>query len=247
MKKNQFDLNIQCDTCSISTAWMTSQPTLEATEIINTLVKKISILDIGEHIYHQNENMKNIFVLNSGCCKEYALDEDGNEKINHFYLPGDILALESMASKKYIFSVMALQQSQIYIIPCETLFHSMQKSPILLRQFSYMISHRIQHYSDIPMTTNAKQRIAAFLIMIFDKLQVYPLDKEQDYFSLPMSQFDIANFLGLAHETVSRVFHLFQKNLLLKITNKKIYITDIQLLKSIAHNRESLHKTKMTL
>ncbi len=250
MIKNRLDLNIHCGSCPVSTSCIASHITSEETEKINALVKKMAIIDTAEHIYHQNENRKNIFALYSGCCKEYSLDKEGNEKINTFYFPGDILALESISTKKYMFSTLALQKSQLCVIPCEELFFYMQKSPMLLRRFTYIISQKIQHNSNIPVTTNAKQRIAAFLINMFNRLNISKSNKEQNYkeqncLSLPMSQFDIANFLGLAHETISRVFHLFQKKDLIKILNKKIHITNIHLLRSVALNSEAFNENKI--
>ncbi len=242
MVKSRLDLNIHCNRCSVSQSCVVSQLSHEETEKMNALIKKMAIIDTGEHLYHQNDDMKNIFALFSGCCKEYSLDKEGNEKINNFYFPGDILALESISTKKHIFSTLALQKSQLCLIPCETLFLTMQESPMFLRQFTYMISQKIRHNNDIPITTNAKQRIAAFLINIFERLQVNEIPQEQICLSLPMSQFDIANYLGLAHETISRIFHLFQKNDLIKITHKKIDIINIHFLKSVAQNSEPFAK-----
>lgn len=87
----------------------------------------------------------------------------------------------------------------------------------------------MQNDQHIGMKTNAKQRIADFLLNI-----IYRITERKNfsgYIQLPMTQFDISNFIGITHETVSRILHDFQHRKIIQIQNKVIYITDIDQLK----------------
>ncbi len=176
--------------------------------------------------------MEYVFALYSGSCKEYIVGEDGDEKINSFYFPGDLLALESLTLQKHEFSLMALEKSEFCAIPVKLLFPLMEQFPALLHRFISLLSGKLQKKSNIPLTTKASRRLAAFLIELFYRNQRQVSLGEEIY--LPMTQFDIGNRLGVAHETISRTFRLLQDENIIKLENKKFSITDITSLKKMA-------------
>lgn len=231
MVKNRTNINIHCGHCPVSSVCIAHNLNADETEKINTIISRLHLMQTGEHLYFQNQSMQHIFAVYSGCCKEYIVDENGNEKINGFYYPGDLLALESLSSKKYNFSALALETSQFCAIPIDLFFNLMNESPALMHRFIYLISNKLQ--KNIPLATNAKRRIAAFLLDIF--YRSHEEKAENDFIHLSMSQSDISNLLGLAHETVSRTLHMFQYEQIIKIMKKDIYITDIPSLRAIAH------------
>jgi CRP/FNR family transcriptional regulator len=237
MVKNRNHLNINCNTCPVANLCISHTLNPEEKEKINSLINNLFTVDLGEHLYYQNQKMQYMFVLYSGFCKEYTVDTEGNEKINNFYFPGDMLGLESLSEKKYPFSTRALESSQFCAIPCEEILSLMHKSPRIFEQFIYIVSQKLKNNRQIPHTTNAKHRIAAFLLDIFYRLQ--EREKTKTHIDLAISQFDIGNFVGLAHETVNRTLHTFQAKKIIKIQNKKIYITNMQTLKTIAHWSEN--------
>lgn len=232
MVKNRMSTHIHCSHCPVSSLCIAHHLNSDETEKINAIITRLYILHPGEHLYFQHQKVQHIFAVYSGCCKEYVVDEDGNEKINGFYYPGDLLALESLSSANYSFSAIALETSQFCAIPVDLFFNLMNESPALLHRFIYLVSHKLQKNRNIPLATNAKRRIAAFLLDIFYR----PREEkaENDHIHLSMSQFDISNLLGLAHETVSRTLHTFQYEQIIKIIKKDIYITDINSLRAIA-------------
>lgn len=228
-----MNLNIHCNDCPVSALCIAHNLSTEEKEKLNAIMTRVHFMRSGEHLYLQDQKMQHIYAVYSGCCKEYIVDEDGNEKITGFYYPGDLLALESLSSEKYHFSVVALEASQFCAIPVDALFKLMGESPTLLREFIYQMSNKLQKARNITVATDAKRRIAAFLLDIF-----YRSHEEKagsDFVHLSMSQYDISNLLGLAHETVSRTLHTFQYEHIIKIMKKDIYITDIDSLRTIAH------------
>jgi CRP/FNR family transcriptional regulator len=233
MLKNRHHLNVHCKTCSVAHLCIVRGSNNEEIEKVNNIINKLFILAPGEHLYYQNQKTHYIFALYSGFCKEYSVDEEGSEIVSGFYFPGDILGLESFQEKKYLFSAIALKPCQFCAIPCQELFQLMREYPHIFERFIHIMSHKTHNNYQSHFTTNAKHRIAVFLLDIFYRIQ--ERKKSEGYIDLPMSQFDIGNLLGLAHETVSRILHLFQQSHIIKIQNRSIYITDIAALKTLAH------------
>jgi CRP/FNR family transcriptional regulator len=241
MVKKRRGLNIHCKHCPVGSLCIANSLSPLEVQKVNEIITHIHFINPGEHLYFQNQKVQYLFAVYSGCCKEYAVDKEGIEKINNFYFPGEILGLESLSSGKYFFSALALETSRLCAIPVDLFFEQMTQSPALMNRFVHLISEKLNR--QIPVTTNAKRRIASFLLDILYRLNAKETKEEDEHIHLPMSQSDIGNLLGLAHETVSRTFHGFQNKHIIKMLNKKIYITDMTSLKSIA-NYSELPETK---
>lgn len=237
MIKNRKSSHIHCNHCPISSLCIANGLNSEEKEKINAIITQLHLIQSDEHLYFQNQKMQYIFALYSGRCKEYIVDEEGNEKIKGFFYSGDLLGLESLHSREYTSSVIALKTSQFCALPLDLFFQKLQESAALFHRFIYLLSHKLHRDKNIPRATNAKRRIAAFLLDMFYRPQTSKSEKHPIHLS--MSQFDLANLLGLAHETVSRTLHTFQDEEIIKISKKDIYITNINSLKEIAHMGES--------
>lgn len=232
MIKDRKSTGIHCSRCMYSNLCIANNLPEGELFKLNQIMSKMYIFDSGQHIYHQKQNAKYIYALYSGCCKEYYIDHEGDEVVKNFYFPGDLLAIESFTEQEYHFSALAIKPTQLCAIPKEEFLKLMNENESILKRYIHIINKKLNNDNSIPVTTNARRRTAAFLLNIFTRIQ--QRKREQNYIRLPMSQFEISNFLGLAHETVSRILHSFQKNKIIKILNKNIYIDDIDLLKSIA-------------
>ena len=112
----------------------------------------------------------------------------------------------------------------------------MAAMPNLLKRFINIASYKMQNDKHIRISTNAKQRVADFLLTTLYRFEERKLTEKQIH--LVMSQFDIGNFLGMAYETVSRILHEFQAHNIIRMDNKEIYITNLSQLQSIGNSME---------
>jgi len=231
MFKNRIGMNINCVTCPVSTLCLSSDISENERTKLNSMISRTVVLKKGEHLYFESEPMQNMFALYSGYCKEYSVDRDGNEKVFGFCYPGDLVAVESIHNKKYNYSCSAIKDSILCVIPCDEFFNLINTSPQLLKRFVLLLSQRTSHSRNLTTSTNAKRRIASFLMGLTTNTNQTDRD-EQIY--LPMSQIDIGNLLGMTHETVSRIFKGFQRKNIIKIKQKNVYINNKCLLESLA-------------
>lgn len=232
MFKNRNSQNIHCNQCAVKNLCVAKNLSEIETDDINTQITKIKVADKGNHIFHVEDPQHYLYAVYSGSCKDYCLDEDGSERINNFYLPGDMIGMESIPNQKHLYSLVALENTELCVIPINALFDLMHTHSNILKRVMNIAAYKMQNDQDIRLTTNVSQRIADFILNTYRRLQERP--NNQDFISLPMSQLEISNYLGMAHETVNRVLRKFHQEKIITIKVKRIYITDIDRLKELA-------------
>ncbi|MDR3478448.1 MAG: helix-turn-helix domain-containing protein [Gammaproteobacteria bacterium] len=231
MFKNRNSQNIHCNHCAVKTLCVARDLNPIETDDINNQITKIKVADKGNHIFHAKDLQQNLYAVHTGSCKDYWLDEDGSERINNFYLPGDIIGLESIPNDKHLYSLIALENTELCVIPITALFDLMHQHSNILKRVMNIAGYKMQNDQSIRITTNVNQRIADFILNTYYRLQ--ERSNSKDFISLPMSQLEISNYLGMAHETVNRVLRKFHKEKIITIKVKRIYITDIDRLKEL--------------
>jgi CRP/FNR family transcriptional regulator len=170
-----------------------------------------------------------------------AISEDGEKQVTGFYLPGEVVALDSVSTNHYSCSAEALERSSLCEIPLNRLEELAARIPSLQQHFFQLMSHEIQSGQQMSMLLSrrtAEERLASFLLSLstrFNRRRLSPT-----HFRLPMARNDIANYLGLAVETVSRVLTRFQKQELVLFHGRNCTLVDIDGLKNIVHHYNSL-------
>jgi CRP/FNR family transcriptional regulator len=233
MLKERESLKITCQTCYHKNLCLPRKLPEEEVQDLNKFITKIHILEKGEHIYRQEEKAVALYAINTGVCKEYWIDEEGNEHVSNFYFPGDILAFEAMPTQKHIASACAMTNAKVCVIPVDSLRQKMATSPALLKRVMDIMAYKMRNDRQVYFVSNSKKRVASFLLNILYRLE--ERNFTPNHILLPMSQLDIGNLLGMAFETVNRILHEFQTKQIISISNKEVIITQRQKLEEIAN------------
>ena len=183
----------------------------------------------NESLYTECDTFKCVYAVSSGAMKTFHIDLNGQEHVRNFYLPGEIIGLEGIQPGYYPYSATAIQDSVVCEIPFEELLTFIAEEPALQREFISTLGQRINQGNYLN-TTTAEQRVAAFIIDLITRLNCNNTQLEVE---LPMSRSDIGSYLGLAHETVSRIFTRFQKANYIAVKSKMISILNIEQLRQI--------------
>lgn len=186
-------------------------------------------------LYEQGSEFKSIFAVRSGAIKTYRVTASGEEHVLGFYLPGEIVGIDGLSSHRYASYAVALDTSAICEIPFEKLESLSLKLPSLQRYFFQMMSREItddQKLLSVVGKNTADQRVASLLLSISARHRRRQLSPEE--FVLPMSRQDIANFLGLTIETVSRVLRRLKDNQIVSVEGKAVVIMDYDALQEMA-------------
>lgn len=218
--------NISCNHCPSRHLCLPSH--LMDEDGINTLdkvIQKIMIVPKKSHLYHSFDLTNNIYAVYKGSCKEYWIDGNGNECVTNFYFPGDLVGLESVSDSKHVLSVIALENSELCIIPIDDLYQLMQKKEAILKRFINITGYKMRNDRSVKMGVTAEERICDFLLNITYRMLERKISIEN--IPLMMSQLDISNYLGISHETVSRIFRNLQTQKIISIHRKKMHVINI--------------------
>jgi len=149
-------------------------------------------------IYGENEPAEYLYKVISGSVRTYKVLSDGRRQIGAFYLPGDIFGLEM--GDDHTFSAEAIVDSNISIIKRSTVVALAQRDNDIARQLWTLTGEELRRVQDhiLLLIKTAQERVASFLLEMAARMSC---DKA---FELPMSRQDIADYLGLTIETVSR-------------------------------------------
>ena len=220
---------LSCYSCDIKGDCLAEQLTIVQDHSYQ-LMKNRRVVLRGEHIFRAGDDAEAIYVISSGSVKSYIIMEDGEEQVLNFILAGDVFGLDGMGADNYISSTVALETTTICKIP---LLNLIDRG--LGRVFFNLFSDYLIHDHNLILMLARKDadgRMASFLVNL--SRHFAKLGHTSDMFELTMTRQDIANYLGLAIETVSRTLRRFQDSGMLEVSRRKIQIYDFDCLLSVA-------------
>lgn len=238
LKSRQLQ-NINCFDCTSRHLCITGT-LIDKSEIdqVNNVIQNTISLKKQEHLCHAHTPMKNLYAVYSGSCKEYWIDENGNECLTNFYFPGDLVGLESIPDRTHQLSVSALENTELCIIPLDDLYTVMQAHGDVLKRFITLTGFKMRNDRSTKMGITANERVSDFLLNITSRM--LERNQTEKNISLPMSQLDISNFLGITHETVNRIFKNLKTQKIIKINNKVMTVLDLEELERLGRLDYSL-------
>jgi len=149
-------------------------------------------------IYGENEPAEYLYKVISGTVRTYKVLNDGRRQIGAFYLPGDMFGLE--IGDVHTFSAEAIVDTKVLVIKRSSVISLAARDTNIARELWTMTAGELQRVQDhiMLLIKTAQERVAGFL------LEMAGRSPKGDEISLPMSRQDIADYLGLTIETVSR-------------------------------------------
>ena len=237
-------INVSCTDCSLNPICLPVAVNAQELDELDEIIKRSRPLKKGEHLFRASDPFASIYAVRSGTIKTYSVSEDGEEQVTGFYLPGEVLGIDGISTNLHSNSAKALETAAVCEIPFEKLEVLSAKIPSLQRHFFQLMSREIQADQQLIMLLSkksAEERIASLLLSISTRHTKRGLSAVG--FRLPMSRNDIGNFLGLAVETVSRVFTRLQKQGIILVDGKEIEVLQMQALCHMANSIDDKAKT----
>ena len=197
-------------------------------EKLDTVIKRRRKIERGDHLFRMREAFSMVYAIRSGSVKTYATIENGQEQVTGFHLPGELLGLNAVSTRFHTDSAIALETTSVCEIPFERLENLSGEIPGLSHHLLHVMSEEIQHdHCQLMMISKmpAEARLAKFLLSLSNHFDQRGFSATE--FNLSMSRNDIANLLGLAVETVSRLFTHFHEEGLLTVERKHVVLHDI--------------------
>jgi len=225
---NCYPGQVVCRDCSLSMLCLPASLKAENLEAFDRIVKRSYPLRKGEHLFLEGDMFQSVYIIRSGTVKAYMATSEGDEQITGFFLPSEMIGIGGVDRSLYPVSAQALETTMACEIPYNRLEALCERFSDLRRDMLKAISRRIREDQSMKLLLskkNADERIAAFLVNLAAKFRRRGFSSQA--FRLVMSRNEMGNYLGLAVETVSRVFSRFQKGGLINANGKEIEITNL--------------------
>lgn len=149
-------------------------------------------------IFGEGEAAEYVYKVVKGAVRTYKILNDGRRQIGGFYLPGDIFGLEM--GKEHQFSAEAINAATVLVVRRSAIVSLTERDCDAARELWSLTGGELRRVQEhmLLLVKSARQRVASFLLEMSNRLAA------TDAIELPMSRQDIADYLGLTIETVSR-------------------------------------------
>lgn len=184
-------------------------------------------LSRGSALFRSAGRFRNLFAVARGVLKSVVVSPDGRLQVSGFHVAGDVLGLEAIEQGAYLCDAVALQDAEVCVLPYRSLLRECDENPSLARALNRVMSREIRRAYDVMSVLGqirADDRVAGFLLDMSKRLSSGAALAGQ--FTLPMSREDIASYLGLTLETVSRSFSRLHDSGLIAVRGKRVRLDD---------------------
>jgi len=194
-----------CKHCSLHDLCLPLGMSDEDLDLLQTIIRQRRPIQRNDHLYRPGDRLTSVFAVRSGSIKTYTLTNDGQEQITGFHLPGELLGLDAISEGVHPCAAKALETTSVCELPFDQLEELAARIPGLQHQLFRIMSRGLQTDEHF-MTLLGKKS----------------------------SDERLAAFLGLAVETVSRLFSRFQASDLIEVSRKLVEIKNLDGLRAIA-------------
>lgn len=228
----QADMN-PCGACPVRS--LTVCAALEAEEL-RRLAEILQTVrhDAGHTLFSEGDAADTLYNVTAGTMKLYKLLPDGRRQITGFLLPGDFLGLS--VNDIYAYSAESITPVQLCRFPRKRMEALLDEFPKMQRRLFSMASNELAAAQDQMLLLGrktAKEKICSFLLMLSQRAQ--RRGHKENPVHVPMSRADIADYLGLTTETVSRTFtQLKTSRVISLLEGNKVQIHDMDDLLDLA-------------
>ena len=188
----------------------------------------------GDALFRAGEGFGSLYAVRTGFFKTCVACEDGREQVTGFQMAGELLGLDGIGTDHHTCDAVALEDSQVCVIPFHRLEELARDLSDLQRQIHRIMSREIVRDHGVMLLLGgmrAEQRLAAFLLNLTQRLRARGFSGSE--LLLRMTREEIGSYLGLKLETVSRAFSKFQDDGVLEVRQRQIRVLDAKALQQL--------------
>ena len=183
----------------------------------------------GMTLFRSGDEFDSVYAVHAGFFKSSVVLADGRHQVTGFHMAGELVGMDGIGAGSHTTDLIALEDSEVCIIPYARL-----EEAGMQRQLHKAMSRELVRGQGVMMllgTMRAEERLAAFLLNLSQRLGARGFSPCE--FRLRMTREEIGSYVGLALETVSRLFSRFEDDGLITARQKDIHIHDMPGLKAV--------------
>ncbi len=191
----------------------------------------------GATLVHEGARASMLYVVQAGSFKCVQTAEDGYEHVLGFAWRRDVIGYDGLSGENYAFAAVALEDSTVVALPLASLAVLRQRAPLFDAALQAIVARQLTHAGEIARVMSAvaaNARLARFLIQL--SASMAERGQSSRHLLLRMNRRDIANHLGLAHETISRSLRMMTDAGWLRVDIRELEILDPAALRRCARN-----------
>jgi CRP/FNR family transcriptional regulator, anaerobic regulatory protein len=205
---------------------------------IDALVTERVRLRRGDVLYRAGDPFVALHAIRVGSCKTTVLSEQGYEQVAGYHLPGDIIGMDGVGTERHDGQAVALEDTEICVLPFDRLEELARHVVPLQRNLHKVLSNEIarkDHAMLLLGSMRADERLAVFLLNLSQRYRDRGYSPTE--FVLRLTRADMASYLGLQIETVSRLLSRFHATGLIHVQGRRIKFLDYPALEKFAGHR----------
>jgi CRP/FNR family transcriptional regulator len=241
-----FDqLKVSCANCSLRELCIPQGMTDEELKLIDTVIERKKPVHKNDYLFRAGDTNRSIYAVLSGSVKTLVDNPNGEEQIVGFHLPGELLGMDGFSGDSHTCSAVALETSSVCEFPLESLDEVCHLVPSIQYAMRRIMGREVtkDHAMFLLLgRMSAEEKLASFLISLSKRMAQRHWKPSE--FNLTMPRQDIANYLGLAVETVSRLFAHLQDAEIIEVDRRRVNICDMERLQAIVGDSDAINAVK---
>jgi len=220
---------ITCGSCNLREMCLPGGVCLDELQRVENIVYARRRVKRGEALFKAGDEFNSVYAIRSGFFKTSLIDNDGREQVTGFFMGGELLGMEGVGSGRYDGNSVALEDSEVCVMPFALVEQMSRELPSLQRHLHSVLAREIVRDHGVMMllgSMRAEERLATFLLGLSKRFLRRGYSSSD--FHLRMTREEIGSYLGLKLETVSRLFSQFQADKLIDVQQKHVRILDTQ-------------------
>lgn len=207
---------------------MTSKDKSDKQDYINWCLSRGRVHPKQTNLYHQGDMMHGFYRVNSGVVMCYRLLENSQRQISGFHTEGDFFGLSS--ETEYLNSAVTVTTANVVLFTMADVANSHALQQELLAATWNQLNANQSLITTLTKKT-ALQKVITFIVMLIDRQHLSGVEYDV---KLPMSRLDIADFLGMSIETVSRQLTILKQHGVIELPSRHlIHVCDPETLKKM--------------
>ncbi len=213
-----------CSTCVFGQLCLPSGYDKTALGELHCLIDHVGPFHAGDEIFRTGDEFNAVYSVRAGVVKTLLRDDRGREQVLGFYTPGDLIGLSAVYGDRYPCAAQAVDTVMLCRFSFPAIATLSTRVPDLQRTLFAVMARDLGIAQMQKGDYSAEERFAAFLLNWADRLAQRGFSGQR--FALPMARADIANYLSLAPETVSRVLRRMIDEGLVAVSRREVEILD---------------------
>ena len=233
------DFRAHCVTCCVRTLCLPLGLDADALRRLDDLINIRMRVKRKTTLYRPGDRFTALYAIRLGTFKTVVLAEDGREQVTGYHMAGEIIGLDGIGDDRLTCQATALEDSEVCVLPFNQLDRLGVDVPAVRHNIFRLISRDLTREQTMMLllgSRSAEERLAIFLLNVADRYQARGYSARE--FVLRMTREEIASYLGLKLETVSRLFSSLQEGGLIQVQGRAVKLLDTAALRKLVDRRE---------